>query len=291
MSAGAKTATAGSPAAGAAGGGGAEPADAAGRLFGRLTVLPALLMMAWLLAGLPLLLLGLFTPVLMLVLSVPLAAVLVAVGLRWIPGRWRSPLPLRKPEHARTPWWAVVAVVAIAVAFGVDQMIYHSQQIIVMRDPASYIQFGNWIAHHGSLPIPQDRAAFSGSHHVLSFGSFAFYQVGGTVVPQFMAGLPMILAGGFWMGGVGAAAALAPVLGALAVLTFGGLVARLVGPRRGAVGGPRPRDLNARAVHQPVDLQRAGRADSLPRRALLCHRLVRRRQDRYQGHTGARPPS
>src|ERR1039458_7425464 len=196
MSAGAKTATAGSPAAGAAGGGVAEPADAAGRLFGRLTVLPALLLMAWLLAGLPLLLLGLFTPVLMLVLSVPLAAVLVAVGLRWIPGRWRSPLPLRKPEHARTPWWAVVAVVAIAVAFGVDQMIYHSQQIIVMRDPASYLQFGNWIAHHGSLPIPQDRAAFSGSHHVLSFGSFAFYQVGGTVVPQFMAGVPMILPGG-----------------------------------------------------------------------------------------------
>ena len=236
MSAGAKTATAGSPAAGAAGGGVAEPADAAARLFGRLTVLPALLVMAWLLAGLPLLLLGLFTPVLMLVLSVPLAAVLVAVGLRWIPGRWRSPLPLRKPEHARTPWWAVVAVVAIAVAFGVDQMIYHSQQIIVMRDPASYLQFGNWIAHHGSLPIPQDRAAFSGSHHVLSFGSFAFYQVGGTVVPQFMAGLPMILAGGFWMGGVGAAAALAPVLGALAVLTFGGLVARLVGPRWAPLG-------------------------------------------------------
>ena len=97
--------------------------------------------------------------------------------------------------------------------------------------PASYIQFANWIAHHGSLPIPQDRAAFSGTHHVLTFGSFAYYQVGSAVVPQFMAGLPMILASGFWAGGVTAAVALGPVLGACAVLTFGGLAGRLVGPR------------------------------------------------------------
>jgi len=37
--------------------------------------------MAWLLAGLPLLLLGLFTPVLMLVVSVPLTVLLVVFGL------------------------------------------------------------------------------------------------------------------------------------------------------------------------------------------------------------------
>jgi hypothetical protein len=232
MSAGAETATTGPPAAGAADGSGmAGPADVAGRLFGRLTVLPALLAMAWLLAGLPLLLLGAFTPVLMLVVSVPLAAVLVVFGLRWIPGRWEGPLPVRKPEHARTPWWTVVGVLVVAVGFGVDQLIYHSEFLIVLRDPASYMQFANWIAHHGSLPIPQDRAAFGGAHPGLRFDSFAFYPVGSTVVPQFMAGLPMVLAGGYWIGGVGAALAMAPVLGALAVLTFGGLAARLVGPR------------------------------------------------------------
>jgi hypothetical protein len=210
-------------------------ADPAGQLLARLSVLPALLVTAWLLAGLPLLLLGWFTPVLTLVISVPLAAALVPAGLRWIPGLRQEGGP--DPEQAssvtapRTPWWAVAAVIVIAAGFGADQMIYHAQQLIVMRDPASYVQFANWIAGHGSLPIPQDEAAFGGTHHVLTFDSFAFYQVGGAVVPQFMAGLPMILAGGFWVGGAAAATAMAPVLGALAVLTFGGLAARLAGPR------------------------------------------------------------
>jgi hypothetical protein len=209
----------------------AGPPDTAGRLLGRLSVLPALLVMAWLLAGLPLLLAGSFTPVAMLVLSVPLAVILVVFGLRWIPDRWPGARPALQASGARTPWWAVAGVVAIAVAFGIDQMIYHSQFIIVTRDPASYIQFATWISKHGSLPIPQDRAAFGGTHHVLTFASFAYYQVGSTVVPQFMAGLPMLLAGGFWAGGVNAAVAMAPVFGACAVLTFGGLAARLIGPR------------------------------------------------------------
>ena len=41
----------------------------------------------------------------------------------------------------------------------------------------------------------------------------------------------MLLAVGFWLGGVKAALAMAPLLGACGVLVFGGLVARLVGPR------------------------------------------------------------
>jgi hypothetical protein len=209
----------------------AVSADRAGRLLGRLSVLPALLAMSWLLAGLPLLLLGHFTPALMLAVSLPLTAVLLVAGLRWIPGRWQSPLPAGKPGQARTPWWAVAGVIAVAVAFGADQLIYHSQFIIVMRDPAAYVQYGNWIAHHGSLPIPQDRAAFGGASRVLRFDSFAYYQVGSAIVPQFMAGLPMVLAGAFWIGGFGLATVAAPVLGACAVLTFGGLAARLAGPR------------------------------------------------------------
>ncbi len=230
MSIGAQADTSGAAAAGQAHGEGATGArDTAGLLLGRLSVLPAMLVMAWLLVGLPLLLAGVFTPVAMLVLSVPLAVVLVILGLRWLPDRWPGAGAAGMPGG--TPWWTVAAVVAVAVAFGVDQMIYHSQFIIVTRDPASYIQFANWISKHGSLPIPRDTAAFGGTYHGMTFASFAFYQVGGSVVPQFMAGLPMMLAGGFWIGGVTAAVAMAPIFGACAVLTFGGLAARLVGPR------------------------------------------------------------
>ena len=230
MNAGAQTTNTDPLAAGAADGGAGtgEQADAAGRLLARLTVLPVLLLMAWLLAGLPLLFAGHFTPTLMLVVFVPLAAVIVAFGLRWIPDRCQGVLP---GPRSSTPWWAVIAVVAVAAGFGLWQFVYHSEQIIVLRDPSSYAQFGYWIAHHGSLPIPPDSAAFGGFNKGFSFASPAFYKVGDGIVPQFMAGLPMVLSAGYWIGGIGAALAAAPVLGACGVLTFGGLTARLVGPR------------------------------------------------------------
>ena len=231
----ARTTPGASPPAQAPDGRAAAPADPAGRLLRQLTVLPVLLAVAWLLAGLPLLLLGAFTPVLMLVVSVPLAALLAVLGLRRMPARPGLLAGLGQAP-GRTPWWTVAALVAVAVAFGVDQAIYHSQQVIVQRDPASYIQFGAWIARHGSLPIPKDAAAFGGTHGVLSFYGPAFHPVGHSIVPQFMAGLPMTLAGGFWAGGVGLAVAAGALLGACGVLALGGLVARLVGPRWAPLG-------------------------------------------------------
>jgi hypothetical protein len=233
MSVGAQTKASGAPDSGVADGGGrgVGRGRAAGMLFGRLSVLPVLVAVAWLLVGLPLLLLNCFTPLLMLLVSLPVMAVLVFFGLRLLPAQWEDAVPFARPGLAGTPWWAVLGSVAVAAAFGVDQMIYHSQFVIINRDPASYIQFAAWISHHGSLPIPQDNQAFGGTNSVLSFNSPAFYQVGRAIVPQFMAGLPMVLAAGFWIGGVNAAVAMGPILGALAVLTFGGLVARLVGAR------------------------------------------------------------
>jgi hypothetical protein len=213
-----------------------QSSDLAGRIFRQITVLPTVLAMAWLLVGLPLLLLGLFTPLLMLLVSLPVAIVLVTAGMRWISGRSQGLLAARSAAPAATPWWVIVALVAVAVAFGIDQLIYHSQEIIVFRDPASYIQFGNWIAKHGSLPIPQDTAAFGGYHHSVVYGGAAFYQRGHSIIPQFMAGLPMVLAPAFWIGGVTAASATGALLGACGVLTLGGLVGRLVGPRWAPLG-------------------------------------------------------
>jgi hypothetical protein len=206
--------------------------DPVGRLFGLLTVAPVLVAMAWLLVALPLLLAGQFTPVLTVVLALLLAAVLVLLAVRRLPGQWPATLPAAGHRQGRTPWWPLVAVLVVALAFLAMQLAHRSQQIIVQIDPSSYMQFGAWISHHGFLPIPQSRAAFGGtSHGLLRFGSAAFYQVGYGVVPQFMAGLPMVLAAGFWTGGTAGAIMIPPLLGACGVLTFGGLAARLIGPR------------------------------------------------------------
>ena len=97
------------------------------------------------------------------------------------------------------------------------------------------MQFASWISQHGSLPIPLDTAAFGHAPGV-TYASAAFYQVGNSLVPQFMAGLPMLLSLGFWAGGARVAVLWAPVLGALGIFTFGGLVARLVGPRWAPLG-------------------------------------------------------
>ena len=70
-------------------------------------MLPALLAMAWLLAGLPLLLLGWFTPALMLVVSVPVAVVLLVASACAGSPAGRRRRCRSGPEQARTPWWAV----------------------------------------------------------------------------------------------------------------------------------------------------------------------------------------
>ena len=227
----------------------ADP-ERAGRFFARLTVAPALIIMAWLAAGLPLLFAGVFTVVPVVALFVPVAALLLWLGLR---GAAMSPAaadPLRAyaavrpagrpPGHGRrggaVSWWAVGGVVAVAAGFLTLQLAMSSEQIIVRRDPASYVQFATWLTGHGSLPIPQMRWAFGGGDPALSYGSPAFFQRGGVMVPQFMAGLPMILTAGGWLGGTKAMLALPAILGACAVLSFGGLTARLVGPRWAPLG-------------------------------------------------------
>ncbi len=217
-------------------GAGADPApgrDIAGLVFARLSVVPVLLAMSWLLAGLPFLWAGQFRPVQVTVLAVVLGMPVLWLGLRSVPG-----LPGREaaalPGEARhTPWWPLAAVAVIAVAFLAQQVAYHSQYVIIAGDPGAYVQFAAWLARHGSLPVPTGAAVFGGTHGgLLTFASPAAYAPDpGAVVLQFMAGLPMVLAGTMWAGGYHAALLTGPLLGTLAVVTFAGLAARLVGAR------------------------------------------------------------
>jgi hypothetical protein len=272
----------------------------AGWLFGAVTVLPALLAVAWLLPAFPLLLAGRLSPPPMVFMFVPLAAALCYFAVRQLPATWPAfgetrtssaeakaaeakaaeakptepsageadatetetrateagatqakakeakeakearqakPTEASQPASARVspatataPWWALAATVAIAVAFTVWQLAERTEQIIYLRDPATYLQVAYWIAHHGSLPIPDSAAAFGGHHLGLGFASSNYYPRGTGIVPQFMTGAPLILAAGIWLHGINAALLVTPVIGGCAVLSFGGLAGRLAGP-------------------------------------------------------------
>ena len=160
---------------------------------------------AWLLPGLPLVLAGRFAALPMVLMFVPLAAVLCYFAVRQLPANWPSFRPQRPaPERPAfpeppspqrpVPWWAVAGTVAVAVVFAAWQIAERTEQIIFLRDPATYLQAGYWLARHGSLPIPDSLAAFGGSHPGLSFASVSYYPRGSGIVPQFMTGMPVVLA-------------------------------------------------------------------------------------------------
>jgi hypothetical protein len=197
----------------------------AAALFGAVTVVPAMLAAAWLLPGFPLLLAGRLSAPPMVFMSAPLAVGLCYLALRQLPASWPGLRPAR-----RVPWWAVAGTVAVAAAFAGWQIAERTEQIIFLRDPATYLQVGYWIAHHGSLPIPNSLGAFGGPHQGLSFASVNYYPRGSSIVPQFMTGMPMVAAGAIWLGGIPAALVITPLIGGCAVLSFGGLAGRLVGP-------------------------------------------------------------
>jgi hypothetical protein len=208
----------------------------AGRGFARLTTVPPLLVIAWLLPAIPLLAAGRFLPVPMVLISAPLAAILMVATLRVVPGRWpglvrrAADAEEQRPPRAWAAWCGLGGTLVIGAGFAAWQMLLNSPQIIVLRDPGAMTQLGYWIAEHGLLPIPQSLAAFGGPHPGLTFAAAGFSQQPGGLVPQFSVGLPMILAAGFWAHGTAGAALISPILGAFAVLTFGGLAGRLAGP-------------------------------------------------------------
>ena len=212
-----------------------EPARAPGRaaagLFGAVTVVPALLAAAWLLPGLPLLLAGRLTAPPLVFMFSPLAVGLCYVALRQQPARWPGFRAGAAQTRKAVPWWAVAATVAVAAVFAVWQIAERTQQVIVLGDPATYLQTAAWIARHGSLPIPYSPEAFGGTHAGLTFASAGYYPSGSGLSPAIMAGTPLVLAAAIWLAGVPGALVITPLTGACAVLSFGGLAGRLIGAR------------------------------------------------------------
>ncbi|MDT0304551.1 hypothetical protein [Streptomonospora wellingtoniae] len=197
------------------------------RVFARVTAAPAVVLSAWLLVAFPLLVAGVLSPVTGALLGIPAVAAGLLGVFRLVPelpaGVGRGPAGL--------PWWPFVLTAGIAAAFAAVQLGYHSEILVIRRDPASYAQFTHWIAEHGALPIPQRQDLVAGGDHALVYGSLAYYEVGDVVWPQFLAGAPLVYTVGHWLGGIPGMLLAPPLIGGLGVLTFGGLAARLVGPR------------------------------------------------------------
>ena len=220
-----------------------------GRLFGAVTMAPALLAIAWLVPGTGMLLAGRLLPLPMVIIFVPLALALGYFGMRQLPASWPQfgePDVNGEPDavldataaagwRADVPVGALIATVVIAAGFGVWQALLRSEQVFAVGDPSVYLQYGYWIAKHGTAHIPMSASAF-GTSGGLVFASPGFFASGGSLAPSFLPGLPLVLAAGTWLSGLGGALMMPAVLGGCAVLSFGGLVGRLAGPRWAPVG-------------------------------------------------------
>ena len=203
--------------------------------FNQVTVLPVLLAVAWLIPGTALLMAGSLRPAPLVLISAPLTVILIAAVGRRVPGQRLITAPgAGQPGRAAaawTGWWGLAGTIVAAAGFGAWQIWLNSPQVIVTRQPGALFQVGYWIAGHGSLPIPESLHDFGGAHPGLTFASTGLAATHGGLAPQFAPGLAIVTAGGWWIHGMTTAALVSPVLGALAVLTFGGLAGRLAGPQ------------------------------------------------------------
>jgi hypothetical protein len=202
-----------------------------GWVFAAVTIAPALLAVAWLVPGTGMLLAGRLMPLPMVIIFVPLAVALCYFAMRRLPVSWAqavSPGPAGGAGRPGVPAAAVAAAVLIAAGFGVWQAAFRSAPVFAASDPGVYLQYGYWIAEHGTVRIPASPAAFGGMPG-LDFATTGYLVTGTSVTPAYLPGLPLVLAAGTWLGGLGGALLMPAVLGGCALLSFGGLVGRLCG--------------------------------------------------------------
>jgi hypothetical protein len=210
-----------------------------GWVFAAITQAPAVLAAAWLIPGAGMLLAGRLLPLPMVIIFVPLAVALCYFAMRRLPVSWPRDVNAGEAAFARrrpdVPASAVLAMIVVAAGFGAWQALLRSEQVFVSSDPGVYLQYGYWIAGHGTARIPETAAAFGGSGG-LDFATPGFIVSGGWITPGYLPGLPLLLAAGTWLGGLGGALFMPAVLGGCAVLSFGGLVGRLCGMWWGVAG-------------------------------------------------------
>jgi hypothetical protein len=148
---------------------------------------------------------------------------LAAVGAAWSVG-------LTRPEPLSGTRWLDGVALGLVLGFAALNLRYSAQIIDVFRDPGIYAITGQWLVHHGSLPIPVHPEVF-GDMPSISFYSAGFdpTATSGFVHPQFSNLLPGLLAVGGWVGGDRWVLKVNPLIGGLALLSMYGLARQYVG--------------------------------------------------------------
>jgi hypothetical protein len=187
--------------------------------FGRLvTIAPALALAGWLIASLPLLLADSLDPLPTILAAAVATTILVVIVAR------------AAPVASGHSVVAAALTMLIAATFAALAWTSSSSHTIVRRDPAVYVQTADWLAHHGSLPIPS-RADVFDDVAGMTYESPGFYERGNPpeLVPQFMSGTSLALTPAGWANGLRGITHANAIIGALALLAVAGLAARLVG--------------------------------------------------------------
>ena len=198
-------------------------ASRSGAVLTRTVLVGALWLVVVGFAGSVVALLGAWTPVVGWVLA--LVALALAVRLT----RGLPHVPITRGSAAML----VLAVLAVTVWTALTS----SEQVLPRRDSASYFQATVQLAQTGQRPVPVDPSEVGGSQTLevdgLTLESPAFYEIGSSedpsVQPQFMPGPALVYSLPWWLGGARAAMIAPALIGGVALLGLGLLVAAAVG--------------------------------------------------------------
>jgi hypothetical protein len=206
----------------------AESPKTAGIILAVASVVPAVVAAAWVAVALPLLVFHIYRP---------LPAIVLGVGLAVVLARPAISLSIEAARRmGDVPWWALVAVFVVVFAFGALAFVHSAQDVLVRRDPGSYAMSATWLTHHGTVDMPIHAQLYGAPNSHLLLASQGFYRQGSHDIPQFMTGVPALLAVGGWIDGLKGVFHGNAIIGSFALLAFAGLIARLVDARWAAVG-------------------------------------------------------
>ncbi len=202
----------------------------AGRVLTRVVVSAGLLTVLTAIVGAALAWLGVWQPLVALVVLLTLA------GLSW---RVSAVVPTRA-----LPVWAALALLVVSLGATTWAGLTHDEQLLPRGEAGVNAQAAVSLAQHHQWPIALSTNAFGGPEVLrtpgLTLESPGFRQVGPAaepaVEPRALIGGPLWLSVGFWAGGVTTMLWVPAVFGGLFVLAIGLLTSSVVGPRWGPLG-------------------------------------------------------